>query len=67
MLAFGMDDYVTKPIDPAQLAEAITRHCDVTTRLEGAVSLEDSGTEEISDGQKSAIDDFSDSLDRLLG
>lgn len=67
MIAAGMDDYVSKPIDPAKLAEAILRHCDVKTELEEAIQLEDGNTEEVSEEQKSAVDDFNDSLDRLLG
>ena len=67
MIAAGMDDYVSKPIDPAKLAEAILRHCDVKTELEEAIQPEDGNTEEVSEEQKSAVDDFNDSLDRLLG
>jgi PAS domain S-box-containing protein len=67
MLAVGMDDYVSKPIDPLQLAEAISRHCDVKTNLEIALPSEDGSPQEITGEQKSAVEDFSDSLDRLLG
>lgn len=67
MLEVGMNDYVSKPIDPAKLADAILRHCDVKTCLEEAIQPEEGHTEEISDEQKSAVEDFKDSLDRLIG
>ena len=42
MLAAGMSDYVSKPIEPGHLAAAMGRQCDLDVELEGVVDTNDS-------------------------
>ena len=66
-LAVGMNDYVSKPIDPALLSAVITRHCNVDTELQNAVSIPFDESPDLSKEQTTAIEDFTESLDRLIG
>jgi CheY-like chemotaxis protein len=66
MLAAGMSDYVSKPIEPARLAAAMARQCDVDAELESVVDASDTAPQELTEDQLKAFDDLSDSLDELL-
>ena len=62
----GMNDYVSKPIDPAKLAEAIERQCKIKMELTGLI-VEEKPESELTQGQKNALGDLNDEIDRLLG
>ncbi len=66
MLDAGMSDYVAKPIEPERLAAAMSRHCDVNTKLEEVVDTKETGPETLNKEQQKAIDDLNNSLDELL-
>lgn len=66
MLEAGMSDYVAKPIEPAHLAAALARQCDIDAELESVVDATDSGSQELTADQLKAFDDLNDSLDELL-
>jgi CheY-like chemotaxis protein len=62
----GMDDYVSKPIDPDKLAMAIERQCKTKIELTG-LAVEDDSQIDLTQEQKDAVEDLNDELDRLLG
>jgi PAS domain S-box-containing protein len=66
MLDAGMSDYVSKPIEPALLAAAMARQCDIDAELEGVVDASDCASQELTEDQVKAFDDLSESLDKLL-
>ena len=66
LLAAGMDDYVSKPIDPVKLSQAIERQCGSKVELT-ELTADDHTPHEMTDEQKDAVEDLNDSLDRLLG
>ncbi len=59
MLDAGMSDYVAKPIEPARLAAAMARQCDIDAQLDSVVSNEDSEPQELTEDQLKAFDDLS--------
>ena len=66
MLAAGMSDYVSKPIEPGHLAAAMGRQCNFDVELEGVVDTNEAGPQELTEDQLKAFGDLSDSLDELL-
>jgi len=65
-LEAGMDDYVSKPIDPRKLASAIEGQSQTNIVL-AEIAVDGMTNEELTQGQKDAVDDLNDDLDRLLG
>jgi PAS domain S-box-containing protein len=63
----GMDDYVSKPIDPVKLAAAIERQCGTKVTLTGPINEEEERGGDLTQEQKDAVEDLNDTLDRLLG
>ena len=66
-LAAGMNDYVTKPIDPHRLADAIQRQCHIKIEVEDMIIDVGDRPEKNSITQSEAIQSLNDELDRLLG
>ena len=66
LIEVGMDDYVSKPIDTAELAQAIERQCKTTVALTGLVS-EDDSLDDLTREQKDAVGGLNSELDRLIG
>jgi PAS domain S-box-containing protein len=66
MIQAGMNDYVSKPIDPAKLAAAIGGQCSVDVSLTASVGDDDT-KKDLTQEQKDAVEELTDSLDRLLG
>jgi len=62
-LSAGMSDYVSKPIDPKELAAAIERQCGVAIRLDGPVAAVDTPRPEA----EARDDELVGLLDRLDG
>jgi CheY-like chemotaxis protein len=62
-LSAGMSDYVSKPIDPKELAAAIERQCGVAIRLDGPVAAVDTPRPEA----ETRDDELVGLLDRLDG
>lgn len=65
-LEAGMNDYVTKPIDPKMLADAIQRQCNINIKLEDKIVDAGDGPEKLSTTQSEAVQSLNDELDRLL-
>lgn len=66
-LEAGMDDYVSKPINPALLAEAIARQCGGETAAPEAAEQSAAVEKDITEQDTEAFSDLLDSLDELAG
>jgi len=62
----GMNDYVSKPIDPAKLAQAMERQCKTPIELAGIV-VEDKAEDQLTQDQQDALGNLNNEIDRLLG
>jgi CheY-like chemotaxis protein len=62
----GMDDYVSKPIDPGNLAMAIAQQCKTKVELLG-LGADDDAQDDLTQEQKDAVEDLNDTLDQLFG
>lgn len=60
-----LDDYISKPIQPAQMTAAIRRHCALTTELQAVVPTVSNSEAHLSAQQAEAVNALSDLLDDL--
>lgn len=65
VLAAGMNDYVSKPINPAKLGQAIERQCGAKVDL-GGLGASNEMQDDLTTDQKDAVKDMNSFLDRLI-
>ena len=66
VLSAGMNDYVSKPINPSKLGQAIERQCGTKVDL-GGLEADNESRDALTQEQKDAVENMTGSLNRLIG